>query len=181
MKQDETDQRLVRAAKAGSSIALGRLLQRYETRVRSAVRGVLRNAEDIEDCLQETSARVTASLHTFRNHAPFGPWIRRVAVNVAISALRRGRGRGTVALPAEVTAQNSGPEDLLATSQLAQRVRSALAALPAPHRRVLELRLIRGLSHSEIAEILRVPKSSARVLFVRALQRLRKALGVTER
>ncbi len=176
MKQDEPDQRLVVEAKAGSRDSLGRLLRRYETRVRRAVWGVLRNAEDVEDCLQETHARVTASIHTFRDHAPFGPWIRRVAINTAISALRRARGRGAVALPSEVTATECGPAEQLIAAQLARHAHAALATLPASHRQVLELRLIRGLPHSEIAEILRVPSSSARVLYVRALQRLRKAV-----
>ncbi len=177
MKQpDDLDQRLMRAAKSGSRVALGMLLSRHEPRMRSAVRGMLRNAEDVEDCLQETNMRVTTSLQTFRDHAPFGPWVRRIAVNVAISALRRTKGRAAVALPPELTAPGAGPASQLVLSQSAERVRLALAAVSGPHRRVLELRLIRGLSHSEIAEILRLPTSSARVLFVRAVQSLRRVV-----
>ena len=68
----------------------------------------------------------------------------------------------------------------LINAELAGRVSTALATLPPRHRRVLELRLVQGRSHTEIAEILDVPPSSARVLFVRAIEQLRKVVGVRD-
>ena len=179
MKQpDDSDQLLVHRAQAGSKEALGVLLQRHEPQLRRVVGRMLRRTEDVQDALQETSVRVTAALASFRANAPFGPWVRRIATNVTLSTLRRNRPRETAVLSGDLPSGGSDPAQGLIQAEQSEQLQHLLGRLPTNHRRILELRLVTGLTNSEIAELMKVPQSSVRVMFGRAVEQLRKRAGV---
>lgn len=58
-----------------------------------------------------------------------------------------------------------------------ERVNGLLSELPAPFRRVIELRRIEGLSRKETAERLRVSENDVKNYLVRGLQKITRALA----
>lgn len=173
-----TDDVLVRRVRTGEAHGLAALLHRHEPALRRAVVPLLRNAHDVDDCLQEARLRVIAALPTFREGSPFAPWARTIATNAALSILRRRRrAAGLSPLHDQGEASTApAPVEALVRSEQAAGVRRAIQALPARCRRVVELRLLHDLGHAEIANLLHLSNGAVRVLFCRGIRNVRYAL-----
>src|SRR5262245_15876234 len=60
--------------------------------VTNACHRILASPADAQDAAQEAFVRAYQSLATFRGDGPFGAWVRRIAVRVAIARLAAGDG-----------------------------------------------------------------------------------------
>lgn len=103
-------------------------------------------------------------------------WMKATVVNAAIDCLRR---RGPIAeeltanLAWDGTADDGASDDREDYSSLTvEAVREACSRLPDSSRIVLSLYLFEGYDHEEIAEILNVRPSTARVQYMRARKKL---------
>ena len=130
---------------------------------------------DAEECFQETflSALQLWQRQPVRN--PRGALVR-LATARAVDGLRRryrGAGRdGKVEWDRVATADPSPPQRA-AASELSQRLREALAALPGKQADVFCLHCLEGWSYAEVAEELDVSVDAVGVLLHRARARLR--------
>jgi len=122
---------------------VARLLEEHERAYRAAWL-VLRDRQLAEDAVQEAFLRVWR----FRGSLPEGdairPWLYRVVVNTAISALRTERLRTEREPLADSRPEGDDPLDALAVAE-------ALANLPEQLRIPVVLRYWVGLSEKEIA------------------------------
>jgi RNA polymerase sigma-70 factor, ECF subfamily len=125
----------------------------------------------------------------------FYPWLRALACDRLADAHRRHvqAGRRSVereerqALPLpeasvlelvnRLVARGSSPSAGALRDELRQRVRAALLALPEADREILVLRHLEGLSVGEAAGVLGISAGAVSVRQLRALRRLRDALG----
>jgi len=142
---------------------------------------LLGDREEAEDVTQDVLIRLWRK---GRDVAPdrIGSWLVRVTRNACIDAIRRrGSGiRGVTdlhedALP-EIASGIPGPETLARSSQLGGRILAALEGLSEPHRSVVILREVQGLTYQEIGEALEMPMSNVRVTLHRGRRRLREEL-----
>lgn len=145
--------RLLQAARSGSVAALEQLLARHEPGLLALCRGVLNQAEDAEDAVQETFLRALRALPTFRGEAGLRTWLFRIALNVCLE-----RKRGRAARPATVPLQDvsfaaASPSPEGSTLRHL-RIAEALATLEPRHRAVLLLKEWEGWSAPEIARAL---------------------------
>ena len=144
---------LLRAGKAGDSAALERLLATYEPSLYTLCLGMLRNASDAEDAVQETFRRALRALSRFRGDAAVRTWLFRIAVNVCLEWKRARR-------PVESwndlhqDAASGLPSPEAATLQNL-RLLEALGTLQPRHRALLILKEHQGWSVAEIAAALR--------------------------
>src|SRR5262245_51950518 len=83
----------MRAAIGGDAAAYNRLLTSLAPVIRSAARrGLARagmGAEEAEDVVQETLLAMHLKRHTWDQSLPLGPWVRAIARNKLIDAMRR--------------------------------------------------------------------------------------------
>ena len=142
---------------------------------------LLGDREEAEDVTQEVLIRLWRRGHEVAPEK-IGPWLVRVTRNACTDAVRR-RGSGVRATtdsggrwPSDISTEAPGPEGLAHASQLGGRILEALRDLSEPHRSVVILREIQGLSYREIAEALKMPLSSVRVTLHRGRRRLREEL-----
>jgi RNA polymerase sigma-70 factor, ECF subfamily len=124
--------------------------------------------EDAEDAVQEAFARASTRWPRLRAYDAPEAWVRRVALNLATSGLRRAR-RQLAALARLGTASG---EPAQATDRLA--IQAGLRRLPLRHRQVLVLHYGADLPIEEVARQLRVPTGTVKSRLARA----RAALGV---
>ena len=123
--------------------------------------------------------RIVCLRSTVRRPECYVGWVHTLCRNLLIDAARRRRivpealPAGGVAEPvteASHSVSDSGEGDLRA-------VHSAIGRLPAYLRRVAHLRLVEGLSYTEVAEVSRKNVSTLRVYVQRAVRLLRAELG----
>jgi RNA polymerase sigma-70 factor (ECF subfamily) len=141
---EHDDAELVRRAQLGSATAFEALVVRHGARLHRYLRVELRHESDANDALQESLTAAWRGLPSLRRADRFWPWLVGIASHKAAD-IHRQRDRSPKTEP-----EVSHDDDLLLET------REALSALPAPHREVLLLRYLLGLSEEEAAAALGV-------------------------
>src|SRR5690348_17647933 len=92
-KEANDDRALVRAAQRGDEQAFRSLVERYHRRVVQLALGMVKDADEAMDIVQETFVRVHRYLPSFKGDSSFFTWTYRIAANLCLDASRK-RGRG---------------------------------------------------------------------------------------
>lgn len=169
---------LRRIAQRTDTAAFRELYQSYGPRVKAYLLRHGVDAATAEDLAQETLLTVwrRAALYASEKGSA-STWIFTIARNLWIDRLRREVPWQQ--LP-EAHAERASPEPLpdavVSDNEVQQRVRAALAALPAEQQRVIELAYLEGLSHGEIAARLALPLGTVKSRVRIAYQKMRAAV-----
>ena len=136
--------------------------------------------EDREDLVQEILVQLWRSFSSYDGQRPFATWMYRVALNVAISHVRRVTRRpqpviGTGELPLDPPDPRSLSDDPDDRILILQRLMASLDELD----RALLLLHLEERSYLEIAEVLGLTESNVGTKLNRIRQRLRE-LATTE-
>lgn len=133
-----------------------------------------------QDLAQETFARVCQHWERVERMAAPGPWVHRVAMNLAHSAHRR-RGAERRATDRAI-ARGAGLDLLVAEPDVvvAGALRTALLALPERERAVVVLRFYADLSVEDTASVLGIPSGTVKTTTRRAVAALRESGLLTE-
>jgi RNA polymerase sigma-70 factor (ECF subfamily) len=153
----------------------------------------LRAKFDPSDVVQQTLLEATRDLPGFRGttRAELMAWLRQILARVLGREVRRFVGTGRrdvsreVSLEARLAESSRRLGDVLAASATSPSARlgreeqaltlaEALGRLPEDYREVLVLRHLEGLPHDEVARRLGRSPGAARMLWARALARLRR-------
>ena len=176
---DPAEARLLAEARGGSLLAFEEIVKRYQRRVYGIALRIVRRHEVADDVAQEAFMRAHQALSTFDLTRPFGPWIGRIASNLAINHVRAPQAREEP-LPeghAETPAPGMGALDLVLEREAREVLERALAELSAEQRAVFALRTFEELSYREIAESLHISIGTVMSRLSRARERLREALA----
>lgn len=169
--------RLVAAAVAGDRDALATLLDRHEGTARGMVLQMLGARADVDDLLQDARLRAVRSIGGFEGRSAFGTWFCRIAINLALSELRRRRR--TDAAPLDDAPPPVSPDDPTRDAErveLRERLAAAVDRLPAGLRQAFDLVHRDGLAPTAAAERLGLPAPTVRTRLFHARRRLREAL-----
>lgn len=170
------EQGWITAAQHGDPQAFGELVRRHRQGVVNVVYRMCGDAAVAEEAAQEAFLRAWQGLGRYNTRFAFRNWVYRIAVHVAVDALRRERPTADVDAEPLVSAAD-GPEAGLERKQQAEQVRQAVLGLPPAGRAVLVLREFEALSYQEIADTLDIPVGTvmSRLNYARGL--LRQALS----
>jgi len=176
----ETSALIARIA-AGDRDAFSRFYDLLAPTAFGLIRRVLRDPEAAAEVLQEVFWQVwrEASQYDARRGSPEA-WLVMRAKTRAIDRLRsiRRRDRTFVAPVDESVARGTEEpaENPAVVAEDRSLIQSALAQLPEPQRRVIEMAFFEGLTQSEIAIRLREPLGTVKTRARLGLERLRGAL-----
>lgn len=169
------DTELIALARKGSAEAAEVLFDRYWTHAWRAAYAVTADRALADDAAQEAIHKAFSSLDRFDETRPFGPWLKRIAVNRAIDHLRRAKrltGLADEAAALHVwSVSETAEEDLRHWA-----VADAVAELGTQRRIVIVLHYWLDLSVEEIAGVLGLPVGTVASRLSRALAELRTAL-----
>jgi RNA polymerase sigma-70 factor (ECF subfamily) len=138
---------------------------------------------EAEDIVQEAFVRAFVALKSFKHNSAFYTWLYRIAVNLAISYLRKkepatsldvGRESGGP----EPVDQSGSPMDKLMRKERGPLIAAAFAKLNSEYRTILTLREIERFDYQTIAKILCVKIGTVRSRLHRARMQMRKLLDV---
>lgn len=174
---DETD--LIRRCRAGETAAFEPLVRRHEGPALAVATGMLGDADDAADLVQEAFIRAYRTLGRLREGSAFGPWFRTILRNLCLDRLRSPRRRDASWTPEGVDRYRwstpTGTERIERT-ELADAVQAALAELSPRHREILVLKEMEGLDYAGIAEALGTAPGTVASRLYHARAALKKVL-----
>lgn len=128
---------------------------------------VLGSREEAEDCAQEALARLLSRVRE-RPPETIGPWVARVATNLAIDRWRR---------LARARSHQPSPTPTVVTGIRRSDLATALRALPRRQRDAVVLRHVLDMSERDTAAALGCTNGTVKSATSRGLDRLRELLG----
>ena len=156
------------------------LVVRYEGKVRATCFRILGDWDEAEDQAQEVFIRVWRGLPHFEGRSSFSTWLYRIAINTCCSALDKRRRRplsdgASFDALTDRAAASPSPEQAVMAQDEWDRFAKAIEALTAGERIALTLRETNALGYPEIATVLGIGLSAAKMRVARARLALRRA------
>lgn len=164
------------AARAGDLGARRALFEQMAPAALAIIRRLVRHSAMADDLLQDTMIAMYEHLEDFRGEAPFGAWVRSIAVSRCLMAFRSPWQRARVALESWTEDCHPALESEGRTSDLIDLDR-ALARLSPVTRAVVWLYDVEGWSHEEIAQAFQRTVSFSKSQLARGHARLRNDLA----
>ena len=173
-------QSILQRIAAGDQPAVQECLKSYGGLVWSLARRMLRNQEDAEDAVQEIF------LDVWKNAARFDPaqasettFVAMIARRRLIDKIRHVQRRISADSIDDVLAEPSTRDDkVMQTNVEAREAAKALDQLRPEQRQVLQLSIVHGLSHQEIADALAMPLGTVKTHARRGIIQVREILGL---
>ncbi len=167
--------------RSGDPATAAELADRYVRRIRAIIRPIVLNDADADDLTQEAMLRALRGLHGFRGGARVSTWMHRIAVNTALSFLRRRPARAWELAaddPAtEPVAGGHAPDRACLGRELGDEIDRAMAALPAHLRVAVTLTMIEGMTVPAAADVAGCLAATMYWRVHAARKRLKRQLG----
>src|ERR1044071_7814885 len=156
---------LVERARTGDLRAYDDLVQRYQQRIYATIYHMTSNHEDANDLAQEAFIKAYQALKSFKGGSSFYTWVYRIAVNKTINFLKQRKNKAQMSLD-DIDFNAEHDPDLVALisdktprreanlSELQEKLNEGMQKLSEPHRLVVTLHDVQGMSHEEIAKIM---------------------------
>ncbi len=179
---------LVKRARNGDLGAYDDLVRRYQERIYATVYHMTANHEDANDLAQEAFIKAFQALKSFKGGSSFYTWVYRIAVNKTINFLKQRKHKSLMSLDdldfnAEhdpdlvALISDKTPRREVSLTELQEKLNEAMQKLSEPHRLVVTLHDVQGLSHEEIAEIMECNIGTVRSRLFYARQQLQAHLS----
>jgi len=175
--RDETF--LLARARQGDLPAYEEIVGRHQRRVYGVALRIVRSHAVADDVAQEAFLKAWQALDRFELGRPFGPWVCRIAANLAVNHVRSPVAREDP-LPEGHGETRSASEDPLSAvldGEAQQLLHDALEELPPDQRAVFVLRAVEEMSYKEIAEALDLSPGTVMSRLFRAREKLARALA----
>lgn len=149
----------------------------YESSVDKIYRYVflrVRHRETTEDIVSDVFMKAFSKIGTFDSDRHFLPWLYRIAENTIIDHWRKERPTSDIDDAWDIADTEKLPDQLSEDGLREIKVKTMLAILSPTERTVVTLRLWDDLSYRSIAEATGKTEEHAKVIFSRAIAKLRE-------
>lgn len=189
-QQLERERLLVARAQSGDRQAVGELLSAYGPSLyRAVLLPRLGSEAAARDALSEVYARVVERIDRFTwQNVGFWPWLRTVALHVALDQLR-ARKRWVLWEPQDVQREVDASQTVTPVDQklgehrerqaAKARVEEALARIHPRYARAIRLRVLEEQPREDVAREMGVTPATFDVVLHRAMTAMRKVLGAS--
>lgn len=160
------------------------LMRRYNQTLYRAVRSYLKDADDVQDAMQEAYVKAYSKLDQYKGDAAFSTWLVRIGINEALQMLRKQRTLHVYADP-DVRAERlmqlpdtgqMNPEQRTIREEHRRLLEEAVDRLPEDYRAVYMLREVEEMSVAEVSQSLGISEPNVKVRLHRAKNMVKEAL-----
>ena len=163
----------IRAIAAGDEDAFARLIGRETPKLLRFAQGVLGNAEEAEDVVQESLIKLWEVAAVWRPDARIGTWLHTVTYNQSVDRLRRRRAFVDESALDEIADPSPLAQGIMEQGELARLVRDIVDRLPHRQRSAVLLFHMQELPQSEAARVMGISESAFESLLARARRQMR--------
>ena len=165
---------LIQQCLAGNPVAQKTLYDTYARTMYGLCIRYSSNTEEAQDILQVGFVKVFAKLGQFSFNGSFEGWMKRIFINTALEFYRVNKNH---MYHADVDVAYNQPHHDFTVERMSQReIMEAMNNLAPGYRTVLNLFVIEGYSHAEIAEMLGISEGTSKSQLNRARAQLYTAL-----
>ena len=181
---------LVGEAKAGDQAAFAELYEQTSTELYRSVRSMVRDEDLAWDVLQDSYLRAWRGLDKLEANDAFLPWLRRIAVNVAVTTLSRRQPLRFTELAGEENGAEpelpdlnpeTQPELALDRKERARLVKEILAGLPEEQQLIMGMRYYEELSIRDIAETLQIAPGTVKAQLFKGRKKVEAGVRALEK
>ncbi|GBC62867.1 RNA polymerase subunit sigma-24 [Desulfonema ishimotonii] len=186
------DETLIRRIREGDRHATEELIRRYQPRTYAITFHMCGgNREEAWDLTQEAFLKALKSIGKFSGKSSFYTWFYRIVVNTCLDARRRKTRWNRLFRPWRSGNHNGEKGDViedfpdreeksplaaLSGKQFGEEVRQAVDTLSEKQRLVFQLKVLHGMTISEIAQVMHSAEGTVKSHLFRATKSLRKKL-----
>ncbi|MDR4987507.1 MAG: RNA polymerase sigma factor [Bacteroidales bacterium] len=153
MKNDENS--VIRRILAGNIQEYELLVRNYQAAVYHVLYQMLQQHEEAEELAQEVFVKAYEKLETFNYRSKFFSWIYRIAINTAISHIKKSqRFVRLERLPEDAGRNPDSVDKPVMEKERDVMLQRAMGELGENYRAVIVLHYFKELSYAEIAEVL---------------------------
>ena len=173
--KNDPDFRLIKKAKAGNSLAFGKLVEKYQDQILDLIYDFTGDYNQARDVAQEVFLKVFVKISSFEGKSKFSTWLYRVAVNTSLDEQKKSKKK-TFRLFSE-----SGVKDIIENKSVSEETQKTeidlkTAKLSEQQSTAVILRFYNDLKIEEIAKIMDCSDNTARTHIYRAIEKLKKTL-----
>lgn len=168
------DIEIIESCKRNDRRAQMQLYNSFYKRIYNTCFRILHDSAEAEDAMQESFLKAFTNLGTYSQSIPFEAWIVKIAINTSIDKLRKKK-MDIIELNENIgydIAEMNEHEEWKEITNKVEQVKMAIEQLSEKNRLIINLYLIEGYDHDEIAEILNIAPGTARIQYMRAKQHL---------
>jgi RNA polymerase sigma factor (sigma-70 family) len=172
---DSNDFELVELFQNGNEASFNELVRRYQEKIYWVARRFVNDHDQADDIVQEVFIKVYSALKQFRGESSVYTWMYRVAVNVALNALRKQRIRDFIRIDdffETADDENSQPDAIAEKNEQHKLIEEAIAQLPEKQKAVFILRYHEELPYEEISHILKTSIGGLKANYFHAAKKI---------
>lgn len=182
------DQELIARYVDGEEQAFEVLLHRYKSKIYTSIYLFVKDHAKAEDIFQEVFIKIIDTLRRgkYNHEGKFVQWAMRIAYNMCVDNHRRNKRRAHINPTEEfdifdiLRHSDDGPDQIIMRSEMHNRIRRLVDALPEEQREVVILRHYADMTFKEIAGLTRVSINTALGRMRYALINIRKMMSDKE-
>lgn len=134
--------------------AFAELVRQSSPRLYRQIRRIVLFHDDADDVMQETYLKAWQALDDFRGEAQVSTWLYRIAMNEALSFIKKQREHTSLESEESDVARTLESDPYFDGDQLEARFRAAIARLPDKQRLVFNLRYFDNMPYEEMSRLL---------------------------
>lgn len=180
-----SDGELAALSVAGRQAAFAEIMRRHDQAIYRLTRGCIGDADEALDLSQETFVAAHRALARYDGARPMRTWLSAIALNKCRDWTRKRKVRRFLSFAVPIGADAEAVadpqvaiDDATGDRQELDRVRQAIAELPATLKEPLVLHTIEGLSQADTAVVLAISEKAVETRLYRARAKLREELDL---
>ena len=165
---------IIEKSKGGDHKAFKKLYDLFKKEMYLVAYRYMGNTHDAEDVLQQGFIKLYRDLYQYKaDKGAFKYWMRRIFVNTALETLRKKK-----LIKVELNGYHAidNFEDSLFDQLTTQEILQLISELPAGYRTILNLYILEGYTHSEIAKMLDISENTSKSQLHKAKAKMRNLL-----
>jgi RNA polymerase sigma factor (sigma-70 family) len=176
---DEEILKLVRSEET-RSYGFNILTRAYQEKVYWVIRRMVVVHEDADDLVQEVFMKVWKSIENFKGDSKIYTWVYRIAVNEALTHLRKKKRRFFLPIADIESELISHIDDVSCfdADDVERRLQKAVLALPEKQRLVFNLKYFEAMKYSDMAEVLKVSEGGLKAQYHHAVKKIKKEMAI---